>query len=57
MEARAKSATSRGEVKSADEWYQKIADVKSGISIRNTKSNIQLPDGRKVMGVAQSPEV
>jgi hypothetical protein len=57
MNARAKSAVSNGEVKSADEWYRRIADVKSGeFESAETPKQYQLPDGRKVMGMNQ-PEV
>ena len=56
MDARAKSWASEEVGRTPDQWYNKIADVRSGEFQSETPIQYQLPDGRKVLAV-NMPEV
>lgn len=57
MTARAESWASEQDGRTADMWYERIADIKEGeFESKSTPKLYQLPDGRQVMGMAM-PEV
>ncbi len=51
MEARAKSWASEEKGRTTEQWYQRIADVKSGEFQEGTPKLYQLPNGSQVMGL------
>ena len=57
LNARAKSWASEKKGRNPDEYFAKIADVKSGEFTEGAPKQFQLPNGEKVMGVPSSPEV